>query len=211
MRTIQLSVLTLAGAAMCFAQHWEIGGTAGASFLPQHSITSTLGSATAGFQPGFAVGAFVGQNLYPHWSGEIHYGFMQSNLRLASGGTVATFSGQSHVLHYDMIYHTNRGDQRAQYFAIFGGGMRVFRGTGTESAYQPLSQYAYFTKTQVVKPMASVGGGVKFKVRPRTFLRVEVRDYITIFPKELITPAPGSKIGGLLHDITPTVGISYQY
>jgi hypothetical protein len=211
MRTIQLSVLTLAGAALCFGQHWEIGGSAGAGFLPQHSITSAFAPADAGFQTGFSAGAFVGQNLYPHWSGEIHYGYLQSNLRLASGGTVATFTGQSHVVHYDMIFHTNRQDRRAQYFAAFGGGMKVFRGTGKESAYQPLSQYGYFTKTQVVKPMASVGAGIKVALRPHMFLRTEIRDYITMFPKEVLTPAPGATFGGLLHDFVPSVGISYEY
>jgi hypothetical protein len=45
-----------------------------------------------------------------------------------------------------------------QFFAAAGGGMRIFQGTGTEAAYQPLSQFGYFTKTRVVKPMASVGG-----------------------------------------------------
>src|SRR5262249_11283732 len=146
-----------------------------------------------------------------HWGGEIHYGFMQSNLRLASGSQVATFSGQSHVLHYDVILRTNRKDSKTQFFAIMGGGMKVFRGTGTEAAYQPLSQFAYFTKTQVVKPMASLCGGMKVMVKPHMYLRAEVRDYITTFPKDLIAPAPGSSFGGLLHNIVPSIGISYEY
>ena len=37
--------------------------------------------------------------------------------------------------------------------------MKLFRGTGAEEAYQPLSQFGYFTKTQAIKPMISVGGG----------------------------------------------------
>ena len=211
MKTIRTTILVMAAAAACFGQQWEVGGTAGAGFLPAKSVTSALGAATTGFQTGFSVGGFVGQNLYPHLSGEIHYAFLQSNLKLQSGSTTATFSGQAHVVHYDVILHTNRSDQKAQFFAAFGGGMKIFRGTGHEAAYQPLSQFAYFTKTQSVKPMASVGGGVKVRIRPRMFLRTEVRDYITPFPKELITPAPGSKFGGILHDIVPTVGISYEY
>src|SRR5262249_15239271 len=39
------------------------------------------------------------------------------------------------------------------------------------------------------------GGGAKIALRPHIYLRTEVRDYITPFPKELITPAPGSKFG----------------
>ena len=38
----------------------------------------------------------------------------------------------------------------------------------------------------------------------------EIRDYFTPFPKELITPAPGAKIGSFLHDIVPMVAIGYE-
>ena len=31
-----------------------------------------------------------------------------------------------------------------------GGGAKVFRSTGKEAAYQPLSQFGYFTKAQSV-------------------------------------------------------------
>jgi len=210
MKTSALAILILAGSVSCFGQHWEIGANAGAGFIPGKAISSGLGSATAGFQPGASFGVFVGQNLYRHLSGEVRYGFMQSNLRLQSGGETATFSGVSHVVHYDMVLHTN-GEGRAQYFLAAGGGMKIFRGTGTEAAYQPLSQYAYFTKTQTVKPMASAGGGIKFSLTSHVRLRTEIRDFITPFPKELITPAPGAKFGGLLHDLVPMVGISYEY
>ena len=115
------------------------------------------------------------------------------------------------MVHYDVLYHTNRKGSRTQYFAAVGGGMKIFRGTGQEAAYQPLSQFGYFTKTQALKPMATVGGGMKYALTPRIFLRTEFRDYITMFPKELITPAPGAKYGSLLHDFVPMVGIGYEY
>ncbi len=211
MRAIQLSMLLSAAALSGFAQQWEVGGGAGAGFVPGVSVASALGSATTGFKPGASFGAFVGNNLYPHVSGELHYGFMQSNLRIQSGGTEAAFSGVAHVVHYDVLIHTNRGDSRTQYFAAVGGGLKVFRGTGKEAAYQPLSQYAYFTKTQVLKPMVSIGAGVKYALTRRVVLRTEFRDYLTIFPKDLITPAPGAKFGGLLHNFVPMVSIAYEY
>jgi len=210
MKTIQLSVWMLAAGASCFAQQWEFGGLGGGSFVPGAAVSSPLGSATAGFQTGASAGAFVGQNLYPHISGELRYEFLQSNLRLSSGGTEATFSGVAHMIHYDVLFHTNKKGSRTQYFAAVGGGLKVFNGTGAEAAYQPLSQYAYFTKTQVLKPMASVGAGIKYALTPRIVLRTEVRDFITMFPKDLIAPAPGAKFGGLLHDFVPMVGISYE-
>jgi len=212
MKTLQLSVMLMAAAGVsCFAQQWEVGGLAGASFVPGTAVTSPLGSATTGFKSGPTFGAFVGQNLYPRVSGELRYGFLQSNLKLQSGATETTFSGVAHVLHYDVLFHTSKRESRTQYFVAVGGGMKVYRGTGKESAYQPLSQYAYLTKTQALKPMASVGAGFKYILRPRVVLRTEFRDYITMFPKDLIAPAPGAKFGGLLHDFVPMVGISYEY
>ena len=211
MTRIGLSFLLLASAA-CFGQQWELGGSAGAGYLPGVSVTAPAGSATTGFRPGAAFGGFFGQNLYPHWSGEFHYGFLQSNLKVQSGGTDATFSGVAHVVHYDLILHTNKRGSRVQYFAAFGGGMKIFRGTGQETAYQPLSQYAVLSKTQEVKPMASIGGGLKYKLGQRVFLRTEFRDYITPFPKNVIAPGSNAKFSSsILHDFIPMVALSYEF
>jgi Outer membrane protein beta-barrel domain len=211
MKAIGISVLILAAAASsAFAQQWEVGGGAGLSFLPGVSVSGPGGSATTGFKTGPAAGAYLGQNLYPHISGEIRYDFAVSSLRLSSGGTEATFAGLSHMVHYDVLLHTNRPGARSQMFVALGGGMRIFQGTGTEAAYQPLSQFAYFTKTYAVKPMASVGAGVRYKLGPRLYLRAEFRDYISPFPEAVITPAPGMKIGRILQDFVPMVGISYE-
>ena len=57
----------------------------------------------------------------------------------------------------------------------------------------------------------SIGGGVKFKLSPHVALRTEFRDFVTPFPKELITPAPGAKVGSMLHNFIPMAGISYEY
>lgn len=212
MRKIQLSVLLLAAAGTtCFAQQWEFGGGGGASFLPGVPVSGAIGSATAGFQAGVYAGAFAGQNLYNHLSGEIHYAFQQSNLKLQSGGSEATFSGVAHVLHYDLVYHTNKKDSRTQYYVSGGAGLKIFRGTGAEQAYQPLSQFGYFTKTQALKPMATFAVGVRYALRPRVYLRTEFRDYITAFPTDLITPAPGTKYGLLLNDFVPMITLSYEY
>jgi hypothetical protein len=212
MKKLAVSILLMAAfGSAAFGQQWEFGGMGGGTFLDSVTATGAVGAATAGFQTGFAAGAFFGQNLYRHISGELRYGFLQSDLSLKGGGSQASFKGVSHVVHYDLILHTNRRGSRAQLFVALGGGMRIFRGTGTEEAYQPLSQFGYFTKTQALKPMASVGAGVRWSLTGRLFMRAEFRDYITMFPKEIITPAPGMKYGNLLHDLVPMVGISYEF
>jgi hypothetical protein len=211
MRRIAVTTLFLAAlSASCFGQQWEFGGMGGAGFLSNVNVSSTAGSATAGFQSGGAVGGFLGQNLYPHWSGEVRYLFLQNDLHISSGGTNATFDGNAHVVHYDMIYHTNRKGSKMQAYVAVGGGLKIFRGTGVEQAYQPNYQFGYMTKTQQLKPMGDIGAGLRFELKPHIFMRTEFRDYITPFPEAIIAPAPGAKFGKILNDIVPTVSISYE-
>jgi hypothetical protein len=210
MKTFLKSILILtAASAAASAQQWEFGGAGGGGFLNTVNVTGSS-TAKAGFAPGAVAGVWVGYTSTPHFGGEIRYNFMQSNLKLKSGGSEATFSGVAHTLQYDLIIKTSRHEGKVQLFAALGGGMKYFQGTGKEAAYQPLSQFGYFTKTSMVKPMASVGGGIKFAVSHRVFIRTEVRDYITAFPTDLIAPAPGTKFGSILHDIVPMVGIGVQ-
>lgn len=211
MRRIAVTTMFLAAsAAGCFGQQWEFGGMGGAGFLSNVNVSSPAGSATTGFQTGAAVGGFVGQNLYPHLSGELRYAYLESDLHIASGGTNAIFTGSAHVLHYDLLWHTNRKGSRMQAFAAVGGGMKIFRGTGTEEAYQPNYQFGYMTKTQQLKPMGDIGAGLRFTLTPRLFLRTEFRDYITAFPTQVIAPAPGAKFGNVLHDFVPMMSLSYE-
>lgn len=211
MRTLGFPILLLAASAAGYSQQWEFGGVGGGSFLTNVSVSSPAGAATAGFQPGGAFGAFFGQNLYSHLTGELRYEYLLSNLQLSSGGTTATFSGAAHAVHYDLLWHTTRQEAKVQYFAALGGGMKIFQGTGTEAAYQPLSQFGYFTKTRALKPMVSVGAGLTYALTRRMYLRAEFRDFITMFPKEIITPPAGAKYGSLLQNFVPMVGIDYVF
>ena len=211
MKVLGLSILFLAASGAAMAQQWEFGGIGGGGFLSNVSASGPAGTATAGFQPGAVFGAFFGQNLFTHFTGEIRYEYMQNNLKLTSGGQSAQFNGAAHAVHYDMLWHTNKNDSKVQFFAALGGGMKIFQGTGTEAAYQPLMQYGYFTKTRVVKPMASVGGGIIYRMTPRIYLRTEFRDFITMFPTELIAPAPNAKYGSVLHNFVPMVGMDYVF
>jgi len=195
----------------CFAQKWEFGGVGGGGFISNVNVTAPSGSATAGFQPGLAAGAFLSENLYSHLSGEIRYEYRQNDLYLQSGGTKVTFSGNAHMLHYDLLYHTNRKGARAQAFVAAGAGLKIFRGTGAPQAFQPLYQFGFLTRTQQLKPMASVGAGLRFNITNRVFMRVEVRDFISPFPQNVIAAPSGVKYGSILNDIVPMAGISYMF
>jgi hypothetical protein len=209
--TTWLFVFTLGLAASSHAEEWEIGGIGGAGFLGGVNVSTAAASATAGFKSGAALGAFVGSNLYPHLSGEIRYTYQMSDLKLSRGGTEAGFTGISHAVHYDLLYHPVRKRSKVQPFVAAGAGIKLYRGTGKEQAYQPLSNFAYLTKTQDLRPLITAGGGVKYRISEHLIFRAEVRDYITPFPKKVITPAPGAKIGGWLQDFVPMFGLSFAF
>src|ERR1039458_3614366 len=93
MKTLLRSILVLTlGAAASFAQQWEFGGVGGGGFLNSVPVSGGIGSATAGFQTGAALGGYVGVSQNKHIGGELRYAYVQSNLSLKSGGGEATFS-----------------------------------------------------------------------------------------------------------------------
>jgi|SRR5579871_5140102 len=204
--------LGLLFAGISAAQEWEVGGMASYGFYRNVDATNPAGTASAGFGPGAAFGAVVGYNTSSRIGGEFRYAFEMNGLRLSSGGTTASFSGQSHVIGYDLILHPRvRHAGKLQPFLAVGGGMKIYRGTGTEQAFQNLEQFALLTRSQDVEPMISVGGGVKLQLSQHLLLRAEIRDYLTPFPKGVITPVPPTNIGGWLNDFVPMIGISYTF
>jgi len=212
MKTLSVTLLLAAAALNSPAQQWEFGAVGGGSFLNTTSVSSPYGSATAGFKPGVVAGAFLGQNLYHHLSGEVRYEFFKTDLQIKAGGTTGTFSGMAHAVHYDLRIHTERKESPVQFFAAFGGGMKIYQGTGEETAYQSTMNYGYMTRTHQVKPLISLGGGFTYRLTPRLYLRTEVRDFITPFPTAVITPPNSSvKYGSILNELVPMVGLDYIF
>lgn len=210
-KTVWLFLVAVGLSANGFAQEWEIGGVGGAGFLNGIDVARAGATATTGFKSGAAFGAFAGSNLYTHLSGEIRYTYQMSDLKLSSSGTEVGFSGVSHAIHYDFLYHPAGKRSKIQPFVAAGGGVKLYRGTGKEQAYQPLSNFAYLTKTQDLRPLITAGGGIKYRISDHVLFRAEVRDYITPFPNKVITPAPGSKMSGWLQDFVPLFGVSFIF
>ncbi len=193
------------------AQQFEIGVLGGGGFLNGTSVQGAPAPVTAGFSPGPAAGIVFGHNRYARWSGEMRYLFEQRDPRLASGRTTAGFSGQAHVLQYDMLLHTRPRKNRVQPYVTLGAGVKIFRGTGAETAYRPLMEYAYLTRTTELKPMVAIGGGLKFRLGERFAARFDFQNQITRFPRKVIAQAPGMTLGGWLLDFIPTVGLSWVF
>ncbi len=206
-------VLMLVGLAAtdCLAQEWSLGVAGGFGFTRNLTVTNSTGSGKAGFKPGLAVGAYAGNDMYERWGGELRYLYRVSNLKVSGGGQEAGFSGETHVVHYDFLYHTADRDAKVRPFLAAGGGVKVFRGTGIERAFQPASKFALLTRDQEVLGMVSVGGGVKVALSDMMHLRVDFRDYISPFPTQIVAPAPGAKLKGWLHDFVPMVGVGFQF
>ena len=204
-------LLAFMAALACEAQTREIGILGGGGFLTGSPVSGAAASVTAGFSPGLAAGAFIGQDLYPRLSGEIRYLFEQRDPRLQSGDVRSSFAGQAHAIHYDLVWHANTREDRVRPYVAVGGGVKVFRGTGAEVAYRPLMEYAYLTRTQELKPMMTFGGGVKIRLGRQMIARMDLRDQLTRFPTKVITPAKGMSLSGWLHDFVPVVGVSWIF
>jgi len=210
-----LSFMFLALAALtpaAFAQKWEVGFGAGGSFLTSQTVTNPAGNADATRDPGLALSAWLDNNIGSGlFGGELRFDHEMGDLKLTSGGTTVKFGSQSNAIHYDFIYNFASSESAVRPFVAAGGGVKWFSGTGTEQVYQPLSNIAVFSDVRDLRPMASVGGGVKFNIAKSTLLRLEVHDYLTPFPSKLIAPVAGSSVSGWLQDFVVMAGLSFAF
>jgi outer membrane protein W len=211
MKTAHMLVVCLAvsAAPAALAQKWEFGGGAGYGFNTSQDAKRTTETATAKIKPGVSAAAWLTNNTSARWGGEIRYAYERGQLQLKLNSTEANFDAETHAIHYDFQWHATDADSASRPYIAFGGGVKLYRGTGAEQLTQPLSRFALLTKTQELQGMFSIGAGIKTKINDRWQFRVDVHDYITPFPKEVIQPNLGTSIGGMLHNIVPMVGISW--
>lgn len=216
MRTFYTLAVALL-ALPAYAQRYEFGVHGGLSSYTTVDVeggraTSVASStAEAGFKNGVAAGVTIGHNMYQRLGGEVRYTYLRNDLKLTSGGQEVTFGGEAHALHYDLLVHFTDFRSRVRPYVAFGGGMKYYRGTGTEAAFQPLTNFAILTRTNEIRPMISAGGGVKIAITDNVSFRVDVHDFLTQVPKKVIAPGPGASIGGWLHNLVPTAGISFSF
>ena len=138
--TVVLFALALTGT--CFAQQWELGAAGGFGIYKNATVTGDGQSGTAGFSNGATLSAFAMQDLYKHLGGELGYTFQFDSLMASSGGAKATFSGQSHAIHYDLLYKPLSREAQIQPYLVAGAGVKVYRGTGTPEVSQDLGYLA---------------------------------------------------------------------
>ena len=212
-----LPILILTSISQIWAQapspepRYELGGGVVGSFYDKKTLTSTAGNADAGFDMGLGASAWIGHNMYPKISGEIRYDYLRNDMTLESGSTKASFGGESHAIHYDVHFHFAEVGAKFRPYIITGAGVKIYRGTGQERAFQPLSQIAVLTHTQELTGLLSVGAGIKFQVGEKVQLRFEFRDNISRFPKKVIAPNRASGGDGWINNFAPTAGVSVLF
>jgi hypothetical protein len=209
--TLPVMLASIAGAPSALAQKWEIGGGVGGSFYTSQTVKNAVGNGDVGLSNGLAASFFLDNNSNHLFGGELRYDYEKNNLSLKSSGTSASFSADTHAIHYDFVFHFTPKNSKIRPFVAAGAGVKLYRGIGKETALQPLSNLAFLTKTTDTRALVSVGGGIKFAISPRLQMRIEARDALTPFPQNVIAPNQGSKIGGWLQDFVIMAGLSYTF
>ena len=194
-----------------FAQKWEVGGGIGGSFFTSQQVKSAVLTGDAGLANAVTASAWLGNNSSHLLGGELRYDYENTNLKVASSGVKAAFGAETHAFHYDILVHLTPRSTPIRPYVSAGAGVKLYRGTGREASFQPLSSLALLTKTSEIKPLISVGAGVKFSIFPSLQLRVEIRDALTAFPKTVIAPAQGAKINGWIQDLMVLAGLSFTF
>lgn len=209
MKTAWMLGVCLAILPAAMAQRWEVGGGAGGGFYTSQDVSLGSSSVSAKIDTNLAASAWLANNSANKWGGELRFDYQLGDLALNGDGQSAAFAARSFGLHYDVLYHFAPNGAKIRPFVAVGAGIKIYQGTGAQQAYQPLNQFALLSQAQDLVPMVSGGGGVKMQLASRVQLRLEVHDFATPFPKQVITPNAGAKVGGWLMDFVPMVGISY--
>lgn len=194
----------LLAAAPAIAQEptrWELGVIGGFGYAPSLTVRNSVTSASTGFAKGGAIGFYAGEDSYRYWGGEATYLYRMSDLKLSGHGKSVQFGAHTHLITGDFLAHFRPVGSHIRPFVSFGGGIEIIQGTGAESASPPLSNLAALTHTREVLPVGEAGAGVKIQLNRHLRVRVQVRDYISAAPNQVITPAPGASISGIVNDI----------
>ena len=183
----------------------------GYGFYRNASVDAPAGKVTAGFTNRVAAGVVIGEDLYQHFSGELRYVYQDGDPFVSSGSTKGNTQGQSHSVHYDMLFHARPREARLRPFGAVGVGLKYFETTGPAPVQQPFPGIVTLTNDSELRLLVSVGGGVKYRFGNHVILRGDFRDYISPFPKRLFVPAQGGTDRGIFHQFTPMFGVSYWF
>jgi Outer membrane protein beta-barrel domain len=209
MRACVNSLMLLGVCLPVAAQNWEAGGAAGFGFYHSVAIEGPGASGSAGFGPRFVLSAMAGKSLAEHLAIEGRYIYQDGDLQILGRGEEANLDGDSSALSGELVYSLlGRRASLRPYFAA-GGGVRVYRGTQNPAPDEPLMDLALLHHATQAVGLVSFGGGVKWHFAEHWWVRLDLRDYVTPFPTQVISPAVGLRLNGRLHDFVPMLGLSW--
>lgn len=192
-------------------QQYELSGTIGYGVYRTATVYAPGGDATAGVRNRFVAGAVFSEDLYQHLSGEVRYLYQDGNPYVKSGGVLAQVQGQSHAINYDLLFHFRPHKERLRPYLAAGLGAKDYVLTGPEPFPQPFPSVATITNHDQWRLLYSVGLGVKYDLGRSVVLRLDFRDYLTPFPKEVIVAAPHGTDRGIFEQFTPMFGVGYRF
>ena len=204
-------LIVLLCTSACYAEDWEIGAALGYGWYHNGTVFAPAGTAQAGIRNRFVAGAVLSNDAYPHLSGEVRYVYHDGDPFLSSGGVKENQQGQSHTFVYDLLFQVNDREHKIRPYLAAGAGAKLFRISGPPLRTQPLSDIATLSTSDDIRLVVSLGAGVKYRAARHVIVRFDFRDYISPFPSTLIQPAPFATGRGLLHQFTPTFGLSYSF
>src|SRR5271165_5341698 len=144
---------SLAAIPQAWAQKWEFGGGVGGGFYTSQDVTEPGASASAKIQSGISGSVWFANNNPGKWGGEVRYDYQAGDLQLSSSGTQVTFGADTQAVHFDLLYHFSKLEAKIRPFVAVGAGVKIYRGTGTQVVYQPLSNLALLSQDQDLTPL----------------------------------------------------------
>ena len=202
-----LAIFALAASA----QNYEIGAAVGSGSYHNATVTAPSGQAQAGMGNAISPSVVVCDDMYNHVSGEFRYLYQGGQPFVSLGSVKGTMAGKSHTFVYDALVQLHGRDRRFRPYLAIGAGAKGYVTPGPAPSPEPLPKVAALLGKSQWTLVGSVGAGVKVKVREHVLLRFDLRDYVTQFPRQQITPATGAKLSGLLQQITPMAGVSFAF
>ena len=137
--------------------------------------------------------------------------FQSGDPFLFTPGQKIALEGQSHTVHYDLLFHVKKRDSRWRPYGAAGAGIKYFRTTGLAVVTQPFHTIVTLINANEVRWLLSPGFGMNYRANRHTILRFDFRDYISPFPHKLFVPARGAANHGVYQQFTPMVGVSYSF
>jgi opacity protein-like surface antigen len=204
-----LAILLFSGVIL--GQQYEVGANIGYGFYRNGTIYSGSATAQAGIRNRFAAGITLGDEFSGYVSAEFRYLYHDGHPFLQAPGVKSDIQGQSDALTCELLFHFKPREHRLRPFLTGGAGAKEYIIAGPAPFPQPVPQIASLTTNDVWKVAFSVGGGVKYQLRPHVLLRAELLDYLTTFPRQQIVPAPHNTARGIFEQLTPLFGISYGF